>query len=129
MRLLEKCRFDNRGSITVEMCMVMPIVIAVVMMLIMLLVRGANEGTALGISQLKVYQCSDNPGTGNQELEHKMILNKLEGSLVIEKKEIYAVAEGYRDDESISVQTCRRERDRCSDRLRRWQLYGDTIWE
>lgn len=131
MRILGKCRLDNRGSITVEMCFVMPIIIAVVIMLIMLLLRGVNEGTALGLSQLMVYQCSDDEASGSRELTGTMVIDKLDGSLVIENKEIYAVAEGATDGESYSIssQSCRRERARCSDRLRRWQLYGDTIWE
>ena len=40
MWLLKK---HNEGNITIEMCFVMPIVIAVVMMLIMLMIKGANE--------------------------------------------------------------------------------------
>ena len=50
---------ENRGSITIEMCFVMPIVVAVVMMLIMAIMRGVNEGNVLGAAQSMVYEYSD----------------------------------------------------------------------
>lgn len=131
MRILGRHKLNNRGSITVEMCFIMPIAIAVVMLIIMLLLRGVNEGAALSISQLLVYQCSDEEPVGSQEIQGDIVLDKLDGSMIIENKEIYAVAEGTAEGESYSIasQSCKREKDRCSDRLRRWQLYGDTLWE
>ncbi len=76
---------DNKGYITIEMCLVMPIVIVIVMMLIMLILQGLDEGRTLGFSQTETY-----------------------------------TIEYSRDGEKW---------DECTDRLRRWQLYGDVLCE
>lgn len=76
---MRRLMLDNKGSITVEMCFVMPIVICIIMLLISVILRGVDEGEVLGTNQLATYENYDF--------------------------------------------------DLCTDRLRRWQLYGDILWE
>lgn len=94
-------RRDNRGSITIEMCFVMPIVISVVVFLILLELRGVQEGQTLGNGQVAVYEYSELYGEDTV---------KIEGN--------YIYSDG-----------CKREWNLCTDRLRRWQLYGDVLCE
>ncbi len=99
-----KLRAENKGSITIEMCFVMPIIIGIIMILISIILSGLNEGEALGKSQLTVYQYSPE----------------------------YSVEEGMdivEENNSITSKGCTREWDVCTDRLRRWQLYGDVLCE
>lgn len=131
---------DNRGSITIEMCFVMPVVIGVVMMLIMTILRGLNEGVALGSTQTLIYQFSDiDEGSGItddrvkdiEKLEESMVLDKITGGFDITTDSIELKVESCLppSNYAMSFQSCRRERNKCTQRLRRWQLYGDVLCE
>ncbi len=129
---------ENRGSITIEMCFVMPIVVAVVMMLIMVIMRGVNEGNVLGAAQSMVYEYSDfddgdklfhAPKEDIEQLENSIILDQVRGSFNITEDSISLDVGSMEDDDlhSISTMGCQRERNKCTDRLRRWQLYGNVL--
>ncbi len=131
---------NNRGSITIEMCFVMPVVIGVVMMLIMTILRGLNEGVALGSTQTLIYQFSDiDEGSGItddrvkdiEKLEESMVLDKITGGFDITTDSIELKVESCLSPSNyaMSSQNCRRERNKCTQRLRRWQLYGDVLCE
>lgn len=128
---------NNRGSITVEMCFVMPVVIAVVMILIFITLRGLNEGTVLGVSQLMVYEYSEREtdvgkGTGSSgnELQDGIMLDLVVGSFFVDENGISASVRSCENElYSISTMGCTRERNLCTDRLRRWQLYGNVLRE
>ncbi len=133
-------KVDNRGSITVEMCFVMPIVIGIVMMLVMIILRGLNEGIALGSVQVLIYEYSDiDEGSGItydrvndiEKLEGNMVLDQIAGGFDIGKESISLVVESSLDTNNyaMSSQNCKRERNKCTQRLRRWQLYGDVLCE
>ncbi|MBE5953737.1 MAG: hypothetical protein E7257_06220 [Lachnospiraceae bacterium] len=128
----------NRGSITIEMCFVMPIVVAVVMMLIMLILRGVNEGNALGATQSMVYEYSDfndadklfhAPMGDIEQLENSIMLDQISGSFNITEDSVSLGVGSLNEDSihSISSMGCTRERNKSTDRLRRWQLYGNVL--
>lgn len=102
MRILD---IHNRGSITIEMCFVMPIVIGIIMMLINMMLKGVEEGTILGNSQMKVYEYSD-----------LYVTQHSDGDIYVEADFIFSTGS-------------KREWRVCTDRLRRWQLYGDVLCE
>lgn len=82
MRSLSK---KNGGYITIEMCLVIPIVIGIVMLLVMLILQGLDEGRGMGLNQTKAYTIEYDSDSGKWDM--------------------------------------------CTDRLRRWQLYGDVLCE
>ncbi len=124
---------DDKGSITIEMCLVMPIVIGVVMMLILLILRGLNEGVALGTSQVMVYEYSaseKNMEGDLEKLQNAMMMAQVQGSLKVRDDEISVTVGSDKEGiNSISTVGCAREWELCTDRLRRWQLYGDVLCE
>lgn len=123
---------NHRGSITIEMCLVMPIVIGVVMMLILLILRGLNEGVALGLSQVMAYEYSSSEDTEGdlEQLQDSMMMAQVQGSLKVRDDEISVdVGSDSKGINSISTVGCTREWEQCTDRLRRWQLYGDVLCE
>lgn len=127
---------DNRGSITIEMCFVMPIVIGIIMIVIFLILKGANEGAALGASQVVVYEFGDLPegadeSTGLKQLQASIMLDSVNGKIDIEKDLISVSVSSMDEGEIYSIQEvgCTREWQVCTDRLRRWQLYGDVLCE
>ncbi len=73
---------NNRGSATVEMCFIMPIVLGVIVMLIHTFLSCKIQGET---------QC-----------------NEYTAIYVSSEEKVYGEV---------------------SDRLRRWQLYGDVVWE
>ena len=132
MRRLE----DDRGSITLELCFVMPIVIGVVMMLIFITLRGLNEGIALGKSQVMVYQYSEADSrqlslSDSLKLNSGIMLDEVSGSLTADKEAIslYVNSSDKESMYSVSGIGCKREWKLCTKRLRRWQLYGDVLCE
>lgn len=131
MRWLE----DNKGSITVEMCFVMPVVIGVIMMLIVILLRGVEEGDVLGKGQLLVYEYSDLQGSENITVANDAFENSswpggVECNFVVEENMVrVGIKSGdlVPDTYSISPMRCSRQRNLCTQRLRRWQLYGNVL--
>jgi len=132
MWLLKK---HNQGSITIEMCFVIPIVLGIVIMLIMLIIKGANEGAALGGSQIAVYQYSDwwlveEDGNQLEQLKDVGILEQINGYMDIGEDYVSVTAKSQREGNyTIATLSCTREINLCTNRLRRWQLYGDVLWE
>ncbi len=131
-------RDNNRGSITIEMCFVMPIVVAVVMMLISLILKGVNEGNALGSAQCMVYEYSDfndgdklslAPAGDIKQLESSIMLDQITGSFDITEDSVSVGVGSLNQDShrSIASMGCTRERNKSTDRLRRWQLYGNVL--
>lgn len=129
---------DNRGSITVEMCFVMPIIVGVIMMLIMIMLKGLNEGNALGSSQVMIYEYNEfGDGVGVlydekskvEGLENSIILDQITGEFQVSQDSVGVRIESVDNEEigAISSVGCKREKGKCTDRLRRWQLYGNVL--
>lgn len=127
---------DNRGSIALEISLVMPVVIGVVMMLIFLIVKGVNEGATLSASQVIVYEYGDLYDNNHveydfEELSAVVILDSVEGNIDVGDKYVRVIVSGENDIDKYSVEpaVCKREWKLCTERLRRWQLYGDVLCE
>ena len=126
----------NRGSITVEMSFIMPIVIGIVMMLISIILMGLNEGASLGTSQVIVYEYDElgqqkNSSRRWEELQEKLVLDDIRGNIYVENNVVIATVSSLDSGGkySVSGRGCKKEWDMCTDRLRRWQLYGDVLHE
>lgn len=133
MRVLVR---DNAGSITVEMSLLMPIVLGVVMMLILLIVKGVKEGASLGISQVVAYEYENIDGDKTEgdvfeELKNIDLLKEAKGSIDEGVNYIIATVSGedHGGKYSVGMMRCKREWRLCTGRLRRWQLYGDVLYE
>jgi len=127
---------DNRGSITVEMSFIMPIVIGIVMMLISIILMGLNEGASLGTSQVIVYEYDELRQENHsshrwEQLEEKVVLDYMVGDIYVKNNEVVATVSSQDSGGrySVSGRGCKKEWDKCTDRLRRWQLYGDVLHE
>jgi uncharacterized protein (UPF0333 family) len=101
------CKLDNRGSATVELSLIMPVILLVIVLLIRLYMGLISEGSSCGesYSTLYLYEASELSDT----------VDVSAGSISIR-----VVSET----DDITYKT---EYDKCSSRLRRWQMYGDVI--
>lgn len=79
---MRKLRENNRGSITVEMSFIIPIVIGIIMLIIFTFMKSKSDAEVQSADYIELYL-----------YDEEMIYGK------------------------------------CSDRLRRWQLYGDVLCE
>lgn len=107
---MSKCKVNmDRGSSTVEMSIILPVIIFITVLIIQLHLGLIDEGKKVGDTYNSLYSVS-------WDSEH-------EGSG-------YTQEDGYIwitvYPERISYKT---EFDKCSSRLRRWQLYGDVLCE
>ena len=93
----------NKGSSVVELSLIMPIIFGVLVMVIMLFLDTVRDGLVQqdGYSTIYTYKPE-----------------KTEGVI---KNHNYI----YEEDGHVFIT----EVDVCSDRLRRWQVYGNIIWE
>ncbi len=108
----------NRGSATVEMCFIMPIIVCIVAGLIFLFLYSIQDGQIQATCYTALYTY-----TGQQD------------SPVIEDADgIYSNAGCLQALQDMQAGTnevvCyRTEYGKCTARLRRWQLYGDVLRE
>jgi hypothetical protein len=102
----QMCKLDNRGSATVELSLIMPVILLVIVLIIRLYMGLISEGSSCGegYSTLYLYEAS--------ELSDAVDVS--DGSISIRVV----------SDDDITYKT---EYDKCSSRLRRWQMYGDVI--
>ncbi len=135
---------ENRGSITVEMCLIMPVVIGIVVFVIGIFLNTLMDFKAWGNSGVTFYSYYE--GDKDETLiadEMTELINKKYG------EEIYIdTIYSFADDGVIEVRVqasdaikkgiynyggssyvLKREYGKCTDRLRRWQLYGDVFLE
>lgn len=108
----------NRGSATVEMCFIMPVIVCIVVGLIFLFLYSIQDGQIQATCYTALYTY-----TGQQD------------ELVVEgTDEIYSNAGCLQDLQGLQAGTnraiCyRTEYGQRTARLRRWQLYGDVLQE
>lgn len=117
---------NNRGSTTVEVCFVIPIVLAVIVLCISLLVNTIIDIKAQEMAYSTIYTYAIN--TENKEAVN---LNKQKIKIKNEKGFIKAQPSGIKGILKYSnpiVLYCT-EYDKCTERLRRWQAYGDIFQE
>ena len=134
---------NNKGSTIVEVTFIMPILIFIIVAVIFLFLDVINDAVVQGDGYLGIYEIS----VGDNK---KKINNKMNSNLETEM-----VGTGNTPDVSIGIvsgelaayirtqnvnggsiyryqgeNVCyKREYDKCTQRLRRWQLYGDLLRE
>jgi hypothetical protein len=130
------CKVDNRGSATVELCLIMPVILLIIVMIIKLYMGLIYEGNVCGrsYSELYLYDMSEDGGISGSDSGLDSRLEEISDSLLADEDDRCSLSAAYSDgyisissaSESGDV-TYRTEYGKCSSRLRRWQLYGDII--
>lgn len=116
---------ENRGSSTIEMCFVMPIILGIIMLYVFAFIDSINNSVIRSNSYTTLY--TYNIGDSMQEEKNKCIINinnHLIGNFSIADMSIAD------EDGKISLRAEGKyevEYDLRTDRLRRWQLYGDVV--
>ena len=130
----------NRGSTTVEMCFVMPIILGILVMVIYLMFDAVNDSIVRGNCYTAIYtyrevKGRDLAGALTEGIGETMIGSD-EGLSVTAgpgKGSVMARVTSDGDEggyvyrvKSMKFET---EYDKTTDRLRRWQFYGNVLWE
>lgn len=121
------CKINNKGSATVEMSFIMPMVIVVVSLIIMIFVSELNDGITQGVIYENLYQY-------NRNLDEKILKENISNDI----NDVYVgsvdlLISEYRNNGNITVDIDKKkyiystEYNKCSQRLRRWQLYGNIL--
>ncbi len=117
---------DNRGSTTVELCFVMPIVLGVIVLCISLLVNTIIDIKAQEMAYSSIYTYAINTDSKDAvNFNYQKIKIKNEKGLVKAQPSGIRGILKYRNP---IVLYCT-EYDKCTERLRRWQAYGDIFQE
>lgn len=113
---------NNKGSTTVELSLVMPVIFFIITMCIAIIVNVSQDARAQSEAYCEIYEYKDVYAAGGI---------KDIGKIKIKNGELYTDSVSYRGIlwYRTPVKTYKTEYDKCSDRLRRWQLYGDTFFE
>ena len=140
---LKKSVNGNEGTAVVEATFIIPVVVFIVVAVIFLFLDVINDAVIQGNVYYELYTISnaDDLNTFKGELEQKIeneiigVGNKpnicpglSSGNLFCEinaKEGLGGKIYRYQG-KKINF---KREYDKCTDRLRRWQLYGDILWE
>ena len=131
---------SDRGSATLELVLIMPIILAVILMVIYLIFDSINDSyTRADIYQyLYTYDGREAP----MKIAEEMNINRLpvgrgentayrgrdKNGVYVELSPGQRTAGGEYQYVADSA-TYRVEYGKCEERLRRWQFYGDVLWE
>ena len=111
----------NKGSSVVEMSLIMPIIFGIVVMVIVLFLDTIRDGLVqqegYSVNLLLVRKGLD---CMNSWKKSKDAETRDAGQAVISDGNYRYEKEGH---------VCITEVDVCSNRLRRWQVYGNIVWE
>lgn len=108
-----KEKIANRGSSTVEMCFIMPLIIILITAFIYLFLYIMDDGRKQAMSYVQLYTYNSEGEVAESYGEIYYAAAKEEGRYGIDRKmKIYKTEYGVR-----------------TGRLRRWQLYGDVLSE
>lgn len=135
--------YDNSGSAIVEVTLIMPILVIMIVSVLFLLLDAANDAVIQGESFCGIYELSvgDNEETikesVNESMNERIIgignVPKLSLSIISGEISLNVCAFDIKGGKIYSYQgdsVCyKREYDKCTQRLRRWQLYGDVLQE
>ena len=134
---------ENKGSTIVEVSLIMPFIIFIIVFVIFWYLDIINDAIVQGEAYCGIYELSvgeDKTVIESgivSEINDRIIGAGNEPDVLIEIKsgEIYA----YTDSKSVkggkvyiyhgNSVTYKREYDKCTQRLRRWQLYGNILRE
>lgn len=110
----------NKGSSVVEMSLIMPIIFGIVVMVIFLFLDTVRDGLVQQEGYSVIYTYQEGVGLREQLEEMKNAKTRDAGQAVISDGNYRYEKEGH---------VCITEVDVCSNRLRRWQVYGNIVWE
>lgn len=111
---------DNKGSSVVELSIIMSIIISILIMVIFLFVDTIRDGLVQQDGYSVIYTYQEN---GEWKGNSKQIRKNEESETTH-----LIISDGlYRLEKEGHVFVT--EVDVCSNRLRRWQVYGNIIWE
>ncbi len=127
----------NKGSITVEMCLVMPLVLVVVFNMIMVIMNLINQSVIQGNSYVSLYSYSEesdaifNEAYLEQTIDERLVLNSADCDTQIEisDEEVNVNIVNVDKVNSLNNVSYKTEEGKGTTRLRRWQLYGDVLQE
>lgn len=125
-------RLENKGSATVETSIIIPVILFVIVLIIRLYIRLIDEGAVFGNTYKELYLYGVE--SGEQYVEDEM--NEMLSMVVLDKDSSYGVNVNSTSGvvsmvSSYNEHTLRSstEYNKCTSRLRRWQVYGDVICE
>lgn len=125
-------RLDDKGSATVEISLIIPVILFVIVLIIRLYIRLIDEGAVFGNTYKELYLYGVE--ADEQYVEDKM--NELLSVAVLDKESSYGVSVSSTNGvvamiSNYNEHTLRSstEYNKCTSRLRRWQVYGDVICE
>lgn len=111
----ETSLFNNRGSATVEMSFIMPVIIFIIMELIWLFLGVMCDGRRQGRAYVNLYSYAG---------ENDMVVHNADGITCTGIYENDTVSDSVSEVRQYST-----EYEKRTGRLRRWQLYGDVLSE
>ncbi|MBR4515065.1 MAG: pilus assembly protein [Lachnospiraceae bacterium] len=132
---------DNKGYATLELTLIMPLLILMIVMIAGIFIDAINDGDVRAKSYVYLYtytKDSNKNETGSETglpFGHAVIggadtgasVNASGGEVSVSLYHVErSVRGGYTAGSSTEYKT---EYDKTSGRLRRWQLYGDYLWE
>jgi hypothetical protein len=129
-------KIDNRGSMTVELCIIMPVILLIIVMIIKLYMSLIYEGNVCGrsYSSLYLYEISEVTESGKKLDGLNDRLEEISDSVLMQENDRCSLSAAVSDgnisivsESSSGKVTYKTEYDKCSSRLRRWQLYGDVL--
>ena len=130
----------NKGSATLEAVLIMPIILIVIVMVIYLFFDCINDSTVRARMYELLYTYSEMEGPMDENVneavndvpvgngENSAVWGRDKHGIYVKTRGMEISANGSYGYVSDSM-TYRTEYDQCADRLRRWQLYGDILWE
>ena len=136
-------KVDDKGSAIIEITLIMPIIIFILVFVMFWFLDVINDGIIQGESYSEIYTLSlgdDREGITDDLLEsfNRQIVgvnNTPQIEIKVDRGTISVYADGT-DLQGGNIylyqgrkNTFSREYDLCTDRLRRWQLYGDILRE
>lgn len=116
---------NNKGSATVEMCVVVPIILWICVNIMFVFMDVIGDSLSQGECYFAIYSFSDNqrPYEGDYT---QPVLEK-DHHLLCQGKQTNNGGDGYFYTGNRNIY--KTEYDLCTIRLRRWQLYGDVLQE
>lgn len=142
MRRLKSLPYDDCGSATVEMCFVMPVILFIIINMIFLFLDSVNDGIIRGNIYTALYSYDED---GNVEVMQCSLEEDIRKTII---GNTYPAINAYSDDGEVGIDVrgdsnvpgelyiyepedmrYSVETGVCTSRLRRWQMYGDILWE
>lgn len=119
---------DNKGSATIEISLIMPIILCILAMFILLFIDSVSDGIIHGEIYTAIYTYDETVGSAHMDNE---VRSRLSDMLLGQEEKLDIMVVKTNDSIGINADGIHRKTEYgiCTERLRRWQLYGDILWE